>query len=119
MNKEKIKIDIDRLKRIYNATNYEELSEKLNISKSAIDGWIRNKRIPSKYMIKIENSREFKEISERETIINGICENVKLMNDLDLYKTLIFTSDRIRESYINKIKEEKETIKELEKDGFL
>ncbi|MDD3008579.1 MAG: helix-turn-helix domain-containing protein [Arcobacter sp.] len=108
MEKEKVKIDIDRLKKIYNVKNYEELAKELNISKSAIDGWIRNKKVPSKYIIEIEQNNEFKEISEREALIDGIYKNIKLLNNIDLYQTLIFTSEKIREAYKEKLRQEKE-----------
>lgn len=68
------KEQLNALKSKFNAKNDKELSEKLNISYSAIDAWKRRKTIPQKYVKFI-----FQESSDN----NAKQELIFLINKLD------------------------------------
>ena len=72
--KEKLRL----LKQAKEVTSNKELAEKLNLTTHAIDGWVRKKEIPSKYLLIIDESKK-KYIAPREEYqkeINRILEYI-------------------------------------------
>jgi len=67
------------LKEIHKVTKNKELAEKLNISVSAIDGWVRRKKIPAKYMIQIDKKNKKYEAGY-EAYIEEISNILKYLN---------------------------------------
>jgi len=73
------KENLRKLKEIYRVSQNKELAEKLNITVSAIDGWVRRKKIPSKYMLEIDaNKNEYS--AGYENYIEEISRILKYLN---------------------------------------
>ncbi len=106
MSKENVEKNIERLKKIHACKSNAELAKKLQISRAAINSWIKTENIPKKYIKTIEMSSAYKEMTEREVIIENIKKNVEILNEKDLYETLIFTSGKIRKYLEEKNKAE-------------
>jgi transcriptional regulator with XRE-family HTH domain len=96
--------DVEKLKEIYKAKNYKELASALNISKSAIDGWVRKKKLPSKYKLIIEYN-----FGENNNInVGGINHGIMNINNIksDLCKVIEQLEPKRAEYYYHKIKAE-------------
>ncbi|RLA83632.1 MAG: hypothetical protein DRG78_03860 [Epsilonproteobacteria bacterium] len=113
--KRDIKSDITMLKRIYGVFNYKELALKLDISESAVKGWIKRKSIPTKYLNIIENNRTnaintfYNEISkenQKATMVNG-SEKININNTIyEICIELNKLSDKQKEYFYYLIKAE-------------
>ncbi len=83
-----IKEDINNLKKYYGVNTYKELAKCLNIGAPAIDGWIRNKKIPLKYLMIInrditlekEEIKEKELLSKRENFADNVMNREKSIN---------------------------------------
>ncbi len=53
-----VKKNIEKLKNYYNVKTYKDLAENIGISKASIDYWIRNKKVPEKYLYILDSEHE-------------------------------------------------------------
>jgi transcriptional regulator with XRE-family HTH domain len=72
------------LKEIHKVTKNKELAEKLNLTVYAIDGWVKRKKIPSKYMLEIDaHTKTYN--AGYENYINEIADTLKFLDPVCTY----------------------------------
>jgi hypothetical protein len=78
------KEDINTLKRIYGVFNYKDLAKELDITESAIKGWVKRKIIPSKYVKIIEKNNKNIYNNGNNNINSNGKKNVNIHGDVHI-----------------------------------